>query len=243
MLGSLLDILFPPVCMLCNAELAEEVFCETCTGSMEKITNPLCVICGVPFISLTGPSERPCSVCLSKKKIPYLSARSALYYTGGVLKAIHDFKYFGKVALKGPLGGLMAEAAGAYWGYPEDPSPGPGVIVTAVPLHKKRLKERGYNQSVLLAGELSNRFSLELDRSLLKRVRLTRPQVELNGRERRRNVRGAFEVTAGRELEGREVILIDDVYTTGATVTECARLLKERGASVKVLTLARAVSM
>ncbi len=248
MLGSLLDILFPPVCMLCNAALAEEVFCKPCTSSLEVITAPLCEVCGVPFPSSVGPAERPCSECLAKKKIPYVSARSALYYTGGALKAIHDFKYYGNVGLKAPLGAVMASAAKAYFGRPtgEDEEAfylSSDVIVTAVPLHKKRLKERGYNQSLLLAGELAKRFSMELDRSLLKRVRLTRPQVELSGTERRHNVKGAFEVAPGRDLDGKEVLLVDDVYTTGATVTECARILKERGAIISVLTLARAVSI
>lgn len=112
-----------------------------------------------------------------------------------------------------------------------------------VPLHPKRLRWRGFNQSILLAREVSRAYSVPMDPFSLRRVRETPPQTELNEEERRRNVRGAFALAPGRSIERRNVLLVDDVYTSGATVNECVRTLRKSGArKVFVLTLARAVS-
>jgi ComF family protein len=116
-------------------------------------------------------------------------------------------------------------------------------VVVPVPLHPKRLRWRGFNQSVLLGRELSRVFRLSLDPFLLQRKVETPPQTQLNEEERRRNVRGAFAVNPEKSLQNRSVLLLDDVYTSGATVNECSRCLKRAGArEVYVLTLARAVS-
>jgi len=114
--------------------------------------------------------------------------------------------------------------------------------IIPVPLHVARLRQRGFNQALILAHELSRAFSLPLSFDNLKRVRPTRPQVELTGTERIKNVAGAFALRRPDELKDRGVLLIDDVFTTGATMNECARVLKDAGASrVTALTLARAV--
>jgi ComF family protein len=112
-------------------------------------------------------------------------------------------------------------------------------VVIPVPLHKQRLKERGFNQSLLLAREVARVFGLEVDYRSLKRIRPTRPQVDLKPDERKKNVKGAFDVKSPERVRGRRVLLVDDVFTTGATVSECARVLKKAGAEVYVLTLAR----
>jgi ComF family protein len=113
--------------------------------------------------------------------------------------------------------------------------------VIPVPLHKDRLKKRGFNQSLLLAREVARGFRIEVDYKSLKRTLPTRPQVDLKTDERRKNVRGAFEVKRAERVCGRRVVLVDDVFTTGATVRECSKVLKKAGARVYVLTLARVV--
>ena len=154
------------------------------------------------------------------------------------MEAVCSFKYRGAFSLTSPLTKELVRAA--------RPLLSEGFIVMPVPLHGARLRERGYNQSLLLARGLVralSEFSLELDFLTLKRTRLTRPQAELDKAERTGNVKGAFELTAPSLVRGRDVLLIDDVYTTGATVAECSKVLKKAGARVSVLTLARAVRL
>jgi len=115
-------------------------------------------------------------------------------------------------------------------------------LIMPVPLHWRRLKERGFNQSVILAREVARAHSIHLDFEILKRTNYTKPQTNLSRKQRSTNVKGAFEVADRERVEGKRVVLIDDVYTTGSTVRECARVLIKNGAAdVAVLTLARAV--
>lgn len=115
-------------------------------------------------------------------------------------------------------------------------------LVMPVPLHSKRLRERGFNQSVILARELARKFSIPLDFVTLRRYIHTEPQIHLGKKERASNVRGAFNVTKQDRVKKQKIILVDDVYTTGSTVKECTRVLMESNAEkVAVLTLARAI--
>ena len=115
-------------------------------------------------------------------------------------------------------------------------------LIVPVPLHPKRLRERGFNQALILAREVSKRFSLPLEFLALERHKFTEPQVHLSKEQRLENVRGAFAVRKNKRIEGQRVILVDDVYTTGSTIKECAGTLMRSGAAdVAVLTLARAV--
>lgn len=197
------------------------------------ITSPLCTTCGKPFISPTG-TDRPCSDCTLKKP-PFQNARSAIYYEENAIRAIHRFKYHGDTTLTGPLIKLLALAA--------SPLIDRETIIMPVPLHKKRLQKRGFNQALLLARALSKQFSLRLDYSTLKRIRHTAPQVDLGGKERQENVKKAFEIKGSLNLKSQKILLIDDVYTTGSTITECAKILKKAGATVNAATLARATPM
>jgi len=152
-------------------------------------------------------------------------------------QAIQKFKYGRKVSLGKPLGRVLAQGCRhllEQWKVD---------VIVPVPLHPKRLRWRGFNQSVLLARQVSAVFHVPVDPFLLKRNIETPPQTQLSEEERRRNVRGAFVVNAEKSVEDRSVLLLDDVYTSGATVNECSRCLKRAGAKeVYVLTLARAVS-
>lgn len=160
-------------------------------------------------------------------------ARELGVYEGNLLKAIHLFKYGGKINIARLLGRMLAS-------YPLDFSIYD--LLIPVPLHIKRLKERGFNQAVLLSKEIKRAHSIPIEMFGLKRIRATRPQVLLKEKERMLNVKGAFAVKNPANIKGRKVLLIDDVFTTGATVNECAKVLKKAGAErIDVLTLARVV--
>jgi ComF family protein len=156
--------------------------------------------------------------------------RSVAYSEGVLREAVHRLKYRDLTALAEPLGGLMA----SYWVQ----HPLPADVVVPVPLHAARLRERGYNQAALLAHEMARRVGLAVDGHTLNRQRATAPQVELNARERRENVRDAFHC-ADDTLAGQRVLLVDDVCTTGSTLEACAQALYEGGVrAVRALTLA-----
>lgn len=163
-------------------------------------------------------------------------ARAVARYESVLHDVIHAFKYKGKTATGEILGKMMADHV-----YP-DFSIADYTLMVPVPLHPKRLRERGFNQAVILAREIAKRFSISLDYLTLRRRVFTEPQVSLGKERRTANVKGAFAVKNGKKVEGQKIILVDDVYTTGSTVKECAGALMQHGAAeVAVLTLARAV--
>jgi ComF family protein len=148
-----------------------------------------------------------------------------------VREAIHRLKYSNSQDLAAPLGEMMV----SYW---QDVHP-PADVIVPVPLHARRLRERGYNQAALLARELGKGVGLPVLEDVLVRVRNTSPQVDLNGEERKENVRGAFRCPDD-QLASKSVLLVDDVCTTGATLEACSLALKQRGVrAVWALTLAR----
>jgi ComF family protein len=157
-----------------------------------------------------------------------------VYYRNGIAGALRRFKYQGETNLIGVFTALWQRL---------ESDRIPGELIVPIPLHPRRLRQRGFNQAVLLARPLGRMLGIATYPRVLKRVRNTPPQVNLKPEERRKNVRGAFAVSERQRVYGREVIVVDDVYTTGATVQECAKVLKKAGAeAVHVLTLARAVS-
>ena len=152
-------------------------------------------------------------------------------------QVVQKFKYGRKVSLGKPLGRLMARGCQEFLaGCRID-------LIIPVPLHRKRLRWRGFNQAVLLARQVARAYAVPLDVLALQRLRETAAQTQLSEEERRRNVRGAFALAPDRSVSGLTVLLVDDVYTSGATANECSRTLLKNGAKqVYVLTLARAVS-
>lgn len=233
MLKSLLNIFFPPVCPLCEGALKKNAFCGGCEDGFaeQSITVSFCTVCGIPFAS-GAAADHTCGQCLTEE-VPFKEARSAFIYDGNVLDAVHKLKYGAKVILAESLGELLLSAALKLSVRPE--------VVVPVPLHSKRLKARGFNQSLLLSRAVAKRLSLKLDYLSLRRTRPTVPQINLERAERQKNVKGAFEVGNKAAFKGKSVLLIDDVLTTGATVKECSKVLKKAGAEVFVATLARAV--
>jgi ComF family protein len=231
------DMIFPPLCITCGAVLEEHAplpFCPPCTAGIPFIQSPLCPRCGIPFPAAEG-DDHLCGECLATER-PYAVARAVGRYEKTLLTAIHLFKYRGKIGIGEVLGRIMADFAGGQWDMTVFS------LIIPVPLHRKRLRERGFNQAVILARQIATRFSLPLDFMTLRRERFTAPQVGLGREERTTNVRMAFAVRKPEKLAGRRILLVDDVTTTGSTLTECASVLTQAKAeSVAILTLARAL--
>lgn len=237
LLSGMADCLFPPLCLACDVLLQDRPvlpLCKTCAAGIHRIVSPLCPICGWPYPA-TVDGDHLCGDCLLTPPA-FSCARSLGRYEGTLLDAIHVFKYGGNTNMGRLLGEILAEAA--YTGF----QPGDWTVLIPVPLHVRRLRERTFNQSVLLARALSGRFGIPVDVLSLKRRRDTTPQVALGRAERRANIQGAFEVASPDRVAGQRVLLVDDVYTTGNTLNECARVLLDGGAvAVAALTLARAL--
>ena len=194
----------------------------------------MCPVCGCPF---PGPDDvnHLCGDCLLSPKA-FSWARAYGYYDTVLLEAIHAFKYRGETTLGRHLGRLLARCD--FPGLSADSVS----VVMPVPLHRKRLRERSFNQALVLSRSLSKRYGISLDFTSLKRHIYTTPQISLGKAERQANVRGAFQVVKPDKVKGAKILLVDDVYTTGNTLHECARILMDNGAAdVMVLTLARAV--
>jgi ComF family protein len=193
--------------------------CPPCERELHWIADPQCPACGLPYPP--GSGSHWCGDCLRHPPF-YDQARAAVLYQGQVTGAIHRFKYRKEVLLIEALGWLGNRFTGEKPGFD---------YLIPVPLHPKRLRE-----SRALEGIPAEKIRPRL----LKRVRHTPPQVRLDPEERRQNVRGAFEIKDRGVVRGKNLLVVDDVFTTGATVNECARVLKEAGAGrVLVYTLAR----
>lgn len=183
------------------------------------------------------PDTPESSLCLrcSFSPPPFETCRSVGRYESVLLETIHILKYRREIRAGAVLGNLLSSCIGNYL-----PLPYYNRIIP-VPLHKKRLRKRGFNQSLLLARALARDFSLPLDFQSLQRRIHTDPQIGLGRKEREANVLNVFEVVRKDEIANSRILLVDDVYTTGSTVRECTRVLLESGAqSVGVATLARA---
>jgi len=236
-LTALAELLFPTLCLSCGRVLSERgrhPFCRDCLAGIRFITAPLCPACGIPYCADASP-DHVCGDCLLKKR-HIGTARSLGVYESVLLDAIHAFKYGGNLTLGERLGRLMAEHD-----YPSfrirDYS-----LILPVPLHPRRLRQRGFNQSVILAREISRRHGMAMDFRALRRIVDTDSQAGLKKEERRSNIRKAFTVTDPERIRGQHVLLVDDVYTTGSTLGECAETLLKGGAeAVGALTLARAI--
>jgi ComF family protein len=215
-------------------EEKERGICSDCFSKIRWIEPPFCSICGTPFASKAADSHA-CGPCAKKRKY-FTMARALGYYEGSLQEAIHRWKYEGKTTLNPLFGEWMAVGLNRHW------NPDSLDLVIPVPLHRGRLRQRGFNQALLLATELSRRSGIPYRKRVLQKKNPTLPQVSLSGVEREKGVRGSFHLVRREEVEGRSVLLVDDVYTTGATVNECSKILLAGGAArVDVLTLAHTV--
>ncbi len=228
--AALLDLVYPPRCAGCGTR--GTWFCARCVEQLARCTGPTCVRCGEPLQPASLPS-RFCHRCQSNP-LDLDGLRFVAYFEGPLRQAVHQLKYRGCRAVAPALGHLMADTYRA--------APFPCERLVPVPLHQRRLRERGYNQAALLAQAVGAELNVPVLPQALVRHRETRSQVQLNAQERRENVQGAFVVSpdAMPMLQDRAVVLIDDVCTTGATLEACATALRQVGArSVWGLTLGR----
>lgn len=219
-----LTLVFPRRCLACGS--GGDFLCASCRSSLPHILPPVCDRCGAP-----GEPGASCIHC--QKLSPALwGVRSLLSFEGLGRQIVHELKYHNFKALAGPLGELLADYFLANRLAAD--------VLVPVPLHPSRLRERGYNQSALLAREMGRRLSIPVLEKGLTRVRHTQPQAKAaDALQRRHNVRGAFGCRE-KTFVGKRVLLIDDVCTTGATLEACAVALQAAGAvSVWGLTLAR----
>ncbi len=226
---ALLNLLYPQNCLICNYKLKAlrpTPICETCWDKIHiNSTAP----------SVEGDGEGFASVPpFHQRGLGFDSAFYVATYDDIIKRCIHLFKYEGKVWLANPLGKLMADFAS------KNINVGEIDLIVPVPLHPKKLRERQFNQSELLAIHLAKRFNKKLVRNCVQRVRYTIPQTALRRDERLKNVRGAFLAKQVNGFEDSTILLVDDVFTTGATLNECASALKDAGAkNVIAFALAR----
>ncbi|MBN1369974.1 MAG: ComF family protein [Dehalococcoidaceae bacterium] len=218
-----LDLLFPARCLNCGRE--KGYICPDCMETLERLKPPVCPVCNLPI-----KNNRQCD-CRYFKSLDGLI--SPFVYQGTIRQALIQFKYHNLRAIAPLLGSLLWECLSS--------RPVPSDILTPVPLHQKRLRWRGYNQSRLLVDHLSKLSGIPSTQSLLK-IQNTPSQVDAkNTHARRTNVESAFMV-AGADFFGKRVLVVDDVATTGATLDGCALALKKAGAiTVRGLTLAREI--
>jgi predicted amidophosphoribosyltransferase len=257
---SLLAVLLAPPCAACAAPLDVPTagpVCEDCWRAVRPLTPPICDGCGLPLSPRStiddGPPmlEARCPDCADDR--PITRARAAGAYSGALREIIHAFKYQGRQSLARPLAARMRDAAGGLLADAD--------FLVPVPLHRSRLRERGFNQAALLARELGLPCA-----EALVRVRPTRTQTDLPAERRQANVRGAFALRSSRDRTAAPsaeglltcltrspdraiarwtdlcLVLVDDVTTTGSTLNECARVLRAAGApEVRAVTAARAL--
>jgi len=228
--------LFPSFCKICGTLLdapGEHILCRVCLRKIVPETDPACICCGRFFDGAGGPHA--CSACLDRKP-PFDRHLSCARYRGELKDALLLFKYrrfrsLGKVLGRFVVESLAEEAV--LWEGAE--------IVVPVPLHRQRRRERGFDQARVLAREIGRLQRLPVAVGVLSKVRNTAPQTSLERDARRTNVRGAYEAARPDRIRGRVVLLVDDVYTTGSTIRECASVLKRAGAKeVRAVTVAQA---
>jgi ComF family protein len=243
--GSLFAVLFPSDCRICGqplVKISRLPVCQDCLDEILPIDEGVCGLCGErlfsPYALAGSAGERRCGMC---RRIEPVFARAVAYgsYEGGLRELIHLLKYGGVRPAANVLGRMLVEAIATL----EADLPSGPVAVIPVPLHRSKRRQRGFNQAELIARaalKIAMHGRLRLCAAALERKRETTSQIGLTSHQRRANLRGAFAVVEPEEIKDREVLVVDDVYTTGATVSECARVLRRAGASkIWVATVAR----
>jgi ComF family protein len=231
--------LFPSDCRLCGAPLVKISrlpVCDECVVQTRPIAGCVCSVCGERLASPFAAAGERCGLC-RRAAPPFAKAVAYGSYDGGLRELIHLLKYEQVRPAAGVLGRMLAEAiSNLVMGVDE-------ILVVPVPLHRRKLRQRGFNQAELVAGAAFKRIGGErfvLKPGILERRRETQSQIGLTRHQRREHMRGAFAVVKPGAVRGRDILIVDDVFTTGTTVSECARVLRRSGASkVYVATVAR----
>lgn len=236
MISSIINLLYPPLCLVCEKRdhLRSQGLCENCLKKLKKRLPPFCVKCGR---QLPGSPEeqRKCGDC--EKGLLFFDRAFSVFYYNGILKnLVHDFKYKKITFLSQELARLTADFIKDYAIAKNSD------LVLSIPMHPARLFKREINPSHILAKALAKKLHLDYSANLLKKIKNTAPQSRLSRSERIKNVKGSFSLKRNAEsyIKSKNILLVDDLFTTGSTVNECARLLKHSNAShVEVITLAR----
>ena len=230
----ILDILLPPRCKLCGKVVADDdTLCPDCYNKFDFISKPYCVHCGHPFEESSSSRKMLCATCAKDKKPWFRLCRSAYRYQEESRNLILSFKFHDCTDDAKILAKWMKQAGEDIWDKGVD-------VIVPVPLHYTRLVKRKYNQAAMLAVELSKMTGIPVDLTHLVRHRKTRPQVEFSGQKKKKNVKGAFSVKSINAFQGKRVLLVDDVLTTGSTLRECAKAIsKAKPKSIDLLTAAR----
>jgi ComF family protein len=234
----LLDLVFPPVCLVCRKAVGEHgALCPACWSEIAFIERPFCERLGTPFDQDFGAAG---AISLEAAADPpvFERARAVARYDSDKARSLaHRLKYYDRLELAEPLGRWMARAGAELLADAD--------LLVPIPLHRLRLFSRRYNQSAALARVISRESAVPLETMALERVKATPPQVGLSRNQRAANMQGAFRVSEEKKIavEGRNIVLVDDVLTSGATVNAAARvLLRARAARVDVLVFARVVA-
>jgi ComF family protein len=225
-----LDFALPPRCAACGTIVAEtHSFCPECWKQVEFLGDSGCTTCGLP---LQATDSAMCGACLAKP--PRISrTRAAVVYDELSRGLAIRLKYGRKVAIARTMARYMAPLVG---------QSGEDRVLVPVPLHRTRLWRRGFNQSALVARELSRRLTIANDPFVLRRTRRTPPLKGMSRLQRRKAVAGAFQVRDKTQVAGKTIILVDDVLTTGSTAEACARTLRRAGAArVELISWARVI--
>jgi ComF family protein len=227
-ISRLLNIFFPSKCPVCGNRSDNHLynpFCTKCWGSIERYSGPACNICGIPTVSYYTLT---CESCINARP-PFSKVLYYGIYEGVLKEVIHLLKFNGVKRLSKPLSLMLSDL----------PIPKTDGIIP-VPLHHKRLHQREFNQTATISRHLSENLKIPLMLNVLKKTKETPPQTDVTGKERLKNIKNVF--TASEEIKGLDLLVIDDVITTGATVRECAKTLIKAGAkSVTVAALARSM--
>jgi len=236
----MLDIIFPGLCIFCKKTSSGQQLCNNCYSEIRFIdSSNICICCGIPFNSFNESSHIPghkCANCI-REKINFNKCRSIAHFDGTIRELLHGFKYKKKLGIGNFFIKLIIDH------FPKDLN---GFdLMMPVPLHIHKLREREYNQSAVFVNNLSKRLNCEKDLFSLVKSSETDPQINFKNRTmRKRNILKSFSVNDIKKVEKRSILLIDDVYTSGSTINECAKVLLKAGAGkVQALTLLRAVDI
>lgn len=233
---SVINFIFPQQCCICKNFLGESGYlCISCASKFDVISEPKCACCGYPFeFKLKSKNKKLlCPNCI-KKPYKFDGAISAVRYDDFAKKIILPFKHADKTQYAKPISTIMIMAGRKFKDEID--------VIIPVPIHLTRMLKRKYNQASLLSTYISKAYQKPVLYSTLLRSKSTPSQGHMSEKERKQNVSGVFVVKKNQRIKGKNILLIDDVFTTGATVNECTKILKKSGANkVFVLTFARVI--
>jgi len=230
-LKNIANLLLPPLCFCCEKRILEGYLCQNCQEKLIFLDRPLCRFCAKPL------GENQTGICKNcqKKVFPYERLLSILAYREPLISLIHPFKYTNYEYLGKFLSSLMSNHLKKirFRNYGYD-------FITAVPMHRHKLKSRGYNQAEILAKHLADHLKIPFQNDIIYDINIRPQQVKLSSQKRKENIEGSFRVE--KNLKDKKIILVDDIFTTGSTISACAKALKDKEAqNITIITLAKTI--